>query len=123
MSEALDKYIFNPRYNKDILPIGEHSIKSLIDDVIMGEYADLDAEGNIKRPGSSLFLPDDASTQMWRLLRVLKVGPNVKTVAEGDIVIISNTEGLKGLDINKRKLVFMSENRHVFAVLEEEAAK
>lgn len=117
MSEALNRLALIPRIQQDTLPLEGYSIKGTIGDVVVGKYADVDEQGDIKRPGSSLFLPDDIATQSWRVLEVTIVGPDVKHVEVGDHVIIANSDGLRGVDFHGNKRVFVSEERHVFLVL------
>jgi hypothetical protein len=117
MSDALKRLALIPRVQQDTLPLEGYQIKGTIGDVVVGKYADTDEEGNIKRPGATIIIPDDISTQSWRVLEVTLVGPDVKHVKAGDFVVIANSDGLRGVDFHGNKRVFVSEERHVFLVL------
>lgn len=94
-------------------------VKYVVGDVILGEFADLDDNGDIKRAGSNIIIPTTAMKSSWRLVRALKVGDEVKSVKEGDIVVITTSSGIQGVDMNRRKFIFISEKNHVFCGMED----
>lgn len=104
------------------IPNQGFSYKKVLGDLIMCKFIDVDENGDIKRKNSNIFLPSNtASAQsMWRLVEVLKVGSGVKEVEAGETLLIANSDGVRGIDGNGDRLVFISEKIHAFVVVEEE---
>jgi co-chaperonin GroES (HSP10) len=92
-------------------------ITSLIDDVLLVEYADGDSQ---TRVSGGLFVPTGASQSVWRIGKVILSGPKA-SVKEGQHVMFPNDKGLKAKNVNGRKeVVFLNEQR-IFGIVSPKA--
>jgi len=94
----------------------DYELTFILDDIILVEYVDISSDGDsITRNG--LFVPTNALTKAWRKARVILIGPNVKHVKKGDIVVFPNNLGVtvSNMDIEGygkiKKGVFLNESR------------
>jgi hypothetical protein len=92
-------------------------ITALIDDVLLVEYADGDAQ---TRQSGGLFIPTGATQSVWRIGKVLLSGPKAG-VQPGQHVMFPNDKGLKAKNVNGRKeVVFLNEQR-IFGIVSPKA--
>jgi hypothetical protein len=99
--------------NSDLNLVG-WELTNVLDDILMCQFVDINADGTeIFRGG--IWVPIHASTQAWRVAKVLLAGPRAK-VKVGQHVIFPSTFGLKANNINNLKnIVFLNEDR-IFGV-------
>ncbi len=87
-------------------------LTQVIDDVLLVEYADGDAQNKLS---GGIFVPTAVSQAVWRIGKVILNGNNT-TVKAGQFVMFPNDKGLKAKNVNGRKeVVFLSEER-IFGV-------
>lgn len=90
-------------------------ITSLIDDVLLVEYADVAEDGkSVVRGG--IILPTDMSQQVWRIGKVMLAGPQA-SVKKDEYVMFPHDKGLKAKNVNGKKMVvFLNEDR-IFGIV------
>ena len=95
--------------------IDDFELSFVFDDILLIEYVDETAEGEVKRNG--IVVPTNALTKAWRKGKVILTGPDVKYTKEGDIVIFPNNMGvtISGVTVtgkgNILKGIFLNEER------------
>jgi co-chaperonin GroES (HSP10) len=95
--------------------IDDFELSFVFDDILLIEYVDETAEGEVKRNG--IVVPTNALTKAWRKGKVILTGPDVKYTKEGDIVIFPNNMGvtISGMTVtgkgNILKGIFLNEER------------
>jgi co-chaperonin GroES (HSP10) len=92
----------------------DFELTMIFDDILLVEYIDENAEGEIERNG--IFIPTNAVTKAWRKARVILAGPKAEYANVGDIVIFPSNLGLtvSNLDVQGTRLkkgVFLNEDR------------
>jgi len=95
--------------------IDDFELSFVFDDILLIEYIDETAEGEVERNG--ILVPTNALTKAWRKGKVILAGPDAKYAKEGDIVIFPNNMGvtISGVDVTNRgkvtKGIFLNEER------------
>ena len=92
----------------------DFELTMIFDDILLVEYIDENAEGEIERNG--IFIPTNAVTKAWRKAKVILAGPKAEYANVGDIVIFPSNLGLtvSNLDVQGTRLkkgVFLNEDR------------
>ena len=92
----------------------DFELTMIFDDILLVEYIDENAEGEIERNG--IFIPTNAVTKAWRKAKVILAGPKAEYAKVGDIVIFPSNLGLtvSNLDVNGttlKKGIFLNEDR------------
>lgn len=92
----------------------DFELTMIFDDILLVEYIDENAEGEIERNG--IFIPTNAVTKAWRKAKVILAGPKAEYTKVGDIVIFPSNLGLNvsNLDVNGKQLkkgIFLNEDR------------
>ncbi len=92
----------------------DFELTMIFDDILLVEYIDENAEGEIERNG--IFIPTNAVTKAWRKAKVILAGPKAEYANVGDIVIFPSNLGLtvSNLDVNGttlKKGIFLNEDR------------
>ena len=92
----------------------DFELTMIFDDILLVEYIDENAEGEIERNG--IFIPTNAVTKAWRKAKVILAGPKAQYANVGDIVIFPSNLGLtvSNLDVNGttlKKGIFLNEDR------------
>jgi hypothetical protein len=92
----------------------DYEITEVLDDVIMGEYADLSENGKeIIRNG--IYIPEAVAEQKaWRVGRVILAGPNVRSEnlkVPGTHFIFPGDRGIRSFMKNGKQLIFINEAR------------
>lgn len=110
------------KYENQSFNLDGWKLKSVLDDILMCQYIDLNDDGTeIKR--GNIWVPINAVNFTWRLAKVILSGPDCKTVQEGDIVVFPNDKGIKVASMNGlNHIVFLNESR-IFGVCEEDTKK
>lgn len=107
----LDHYIGNE------LNLEGWKLKTVLDDILMCQYIDVNEDGTEVKRGS-IWVPVNTVNFTWRLAKVVLAGPDCKTVKEGDIVVFPNDKGIQVANMNNLKhIVFLNEAR-IFGVCE-----
>lgn len=101
------------QYSNAALP-EDYDITEVLDDIIMGEYADISENGKeIMRNG--LYIPEAVADQKaWRVGRVIISGPNVKNKnlkKAGTHFIFPGDRGIRSFVKNGKQLIFINEAR------------
>jgi co-chaperonin GroES (HSP10) len=95
--------------------IDDFELSFVFDDILLIEYIDETAEGEVERNG--ILVPTNALTKAWRKGKVILTGPDAKYAKEGDIVIFPNNMGvtISGVSVTNRgkvtKGIFLNEER------------
>jgi len=90
-------------------------LTSVIDDVLLVEYADETEDGKCVMRGG-IVLPTNVSQQVWRIGKVLLAGSKA-SVKKGQFVMFPNDKGLPAKNVNgKKRVVFLNEQR-IFGVV------
>lgn len=88
-------------------------ITSLIDDVLLVEYADGDSSNKMT---GGILVPTGATQSVWRIGKVMIAGPKA-TVKSGQYVMFPHDKGLKAKNVNgRREVVFLNEQR-IFGIV------
>lgn len=92
----------------------DFELTMIFDDILLVEYIDENAEGEIERNG--IFIPTNAVTKAWRKAKVILAGPKAEYAKVGDVVIFPSNLGLtvSNLDVNGttlKKGIFLNEDR------------
>ena len=92
----------------------DFELTMIFDDILLVEYIDENAEGEIERNG--IFIPTNAVTKAWRKAKVVLAGPKAEYTKVGDIVIFPSNLGLtvSNLDVQGttvKKGIFLNEDR------------
>ncbi|MDB4396047.1 hypothetical protein N9Z65_00360 [bacterium] len=92
----------------------EFELTMIFDDILLVEYVDENASGEIERNG--IFVPTNALTKAWRKAKVILAGPKAEYTKPGDIVIFPNNLGVTvaNIDVNEttiKKGIFLNEDR------------
>jgi len=92
----------------------DFELTMIFDDILLVEYIDENAEGEIERNG--IFIPTNAVTKAWRKAKVILAGPKAEYANVGDVVIFPSNLGLtvSNLDVNGttlKKGIFLNEDR------------
>ena len=113
---ATQKHLIDLTANSegDIGLTDDFELNFIFDDILLVEYVDENATGEIERNG--IFVPTNAVSRAWRKARVILKGPKSQYVEEGDIVIFPNNLGvtIANLDVNGtrlKKAIFLNEDR------------
>ncbi len=98
----------------DIGLTDDFELTMIFDDILLVEYIDENAEGEIERNG--IFIPTNAVTKAWRKAKVILAGPKAEYANVGDVVIFPSNLGLtvSNLDVNGttlKKGIFLNEDR------------
>lgn len=104
-------------YKNTRLP-NDWKVTTLLDDVIMAEFIDTDESGdNVERDG--VFIPVDVSKSLWRVGKVLLLGPKCSDqIKIGSYICWPNDSGIRALSVDgKVKYVFINEQR-IFGIVE-----
>jgi len=101
------------QYTNAALP-EDYKITEVLDDIIMGEYADLSENGKeIMRNG--IYIPEGVADQKaWRVGRVIVAGPNVKNSnlkIPGTYFIFPGDKGIRSFIKSGKQLIFINEAR------------
>lgn len=90
-------------------------ITSVLDDVLLVQYADTSENGrDVMRGG--IVLPMDITKNVWRIGKVVLAGPKA-TVKIGEYVMFPNDKGIQAKNINGLKnAIFLNEQR-IFGVV------
>lgn len=95
--------------NRDSIP-SDWEITDVFGDILMCEFVDENVNGEVMRTG--IWVKQDITQHLWRIVRVLKVGPNASDrIKEGDCVMIPGDKGIRGLQKDGRKVIFINEPR------------
>jgi len=88
----------------------DYEITSVLEDVIMAEYADVSEDGaSVIRNG--IHLPQNVIDQRaWRVAKAVLVGP-LATVKPGDFFIFPGDKGLASIKKNGKQVIFINEKR------------
>jgi len=97
-------------YKHQLLP-ENYEIIEVLGDIIMGEYIDVAEDGkSLMRNG--IILPiETVDNRAWRIVKALLVGPEVKQVKVGDVIIIAGDKGLQSINRNGKMTVFFNQDR------------
>jgi len=89
----------------------DYEITAVLGDIIMVEYVDVASDGkSLMRNG--IILPDQiVDNRSWRVAKVNIIGPEVKQVKVGDIVMFPGDRGLQAIQKNGKMSIFLNENR------------
>jgi len=92
----------------------DFELTMIFDDILLVEYIDENAEGEIERNG--IYIPTNAVTKAWRKAKVILAGPKAEYANVGDVVIFPSNLGLtvSNLDVNGttlKKGIFLNEDR------------
>jgi co-chaperonin GroES (HSP10) len=89
----------------------DYEITEVLGDIIMVEYADVASDGkSLMRNG--IILPEQVvDNRSWRVAKVNLIGPDVKQVKVGDIVMFPGDRGLQAIQKNGKMSIFLNENR------------
>lgn len=99
--------------------IDDFELTQIFDDILLVEYIDETADGEIMRNG--IVVPTNAVNKAWRKAKVILAGSNAKYTNKGDIVIFPNNLGVtvSNIDVEGRGKVkagvFLNEDR-VFGI-------
>jgi predicted RecA/RadA family phage recombinase len=88
----------------------DFEIEGVFGDIVAVTPIDENEYGEIKRDG--IWLKQDVTKRMWRQGKVVKIGPQVKELKEGDIIAYPSDRGvnmIQGKD--KKKMVFLNMER------------
>jgi len=102
--------------------IDDYELNFIFDDILLIEYTDETAEGEVERNG--ILVPTNALTKAWRKGKVILAGPDAKYAKEGDIVIFPNNMGvtISGVSVTGKgkitKGIFLNEER-MFGICKE----
>jgi co-chaperonin GroES (HSP10) len=104
-------------YQGHSLELEDWKLISVLDDILMVQYIDVNEEGTeIKR--GSIWVPINTVNFVWRIGKVILAGPGCKTTKEGDYIVFPNDKGIKAAKMNDIKnVVFLSEGR-IFGICE-----
>jgi hypothetical protein len=102
-------------YKGNEFELEDWTLDSVLDNILMVQYADINEEGTeIKR--GSIWIPVGAVQHTWRIARVIKAGPECKVVKEGNYIVFPNDRGLQVANLNGLKnIAFLNEDR-IFGV-------
>jgi hypothetical protein len=71
-----------------------YDLDKILDDVILAEFTDTTGEKDeIVRNG--IIVKTNATTNAWRLAKVILMGPNCRIVKKGDIIMFPNNMGVQ----------------------------
>lgn len=99
-------------YGREALPT-DWDIVETFHDIIMCEYADETETGEVNRGG--ILLQKEMVHQLWRVVKVLMKGHAVTDrIKVGDYLMIPNDRGIKGVNKDKKNIIFLNEER-IFA--------
>ena len=94
----------------------EYEVDKLLGDIIMAEYVDENAHGEVNRNG--IWVKEDIGTKLWRTAKVIKIGPLCpKEITEGCFVRFPSDKGIKGVFLGK-KYIFLNAER-IFCVVKQ----
>lgn len=100
----------------DTIPLDTWKFTKLLDDIIMAEYADSDADGNVKRGG--LFLATSVTQATWRVGKVVMAGEKVpEYIKEGTYFMFPNDRGIKTVSRDGKQYIFLNIDR-IFGIVE-----
>jgi|TARA_R110000787_G_scaffold184380_3_gene296306 co-chaperonin GroES (HSP10) len=94
---------------------GDYELSFIFDDILLIEYIDETAEGDLSRGG--IVIPTNALTRAWRKGKVILAGPDTKYAKEGDVVVFPNNMGvtISGVEVTDKgtvkKGIFLNEER------------
>ena len=92
----------------------DFELTMIFDDILLVEYIDENAEGEIERNG--IFIPTNAVTKAWRKAKVVLAGPKAEYAKKGDIVLFPSNLGVTVANIDVqgtvvKKGIFLNEDR------------
>lgn len=91
-------------------------IESVVDDVLLVEYADTPEDGGEGVVRGGILLPTNVSNNVWRIGRVLIAGPQA-VVKSGQYVMFPNDKGIQAKNVNGRKHVVFLNQQRIFGVV------
>lgn len=105
------------RYAGVEVPMGDWDIVGVYDNILMCEYVDLDDSFGdslyVIRDGISV--PLDTVKAAWRIVKALHVGPEVKNIQVGDLLMIPHDRGIpciqRTAEGKKKYYVFINTDR------------
>ena len=104
------------KYAVETVPTKDWTFIKLLDDIIMVKYVDTDAEGHVKRNG--IFIPTDATRQVWRVGEVIMTGDKVPDyISPGVKVMFPSDRGIPSVSRDGIQLHFLNVDR-IFGVVE-----
>tara|TARA_R110000787_G_scaffold91325_2_gene192609 strand:+ start:20 stop:415 length:396 start_codon:yes stop_codon:yes gene_type:complete len=113
---ATQKHLIDLTANSegDIGLTDDFELNFIFDDILLVEYVDENATGEIQRNG--IFVPTNAVNKAWRKAKVILKGPKAEYVEVGDVVIFPHNLGvaISNLDVNGTKVkkgIFLNEDR------------
>ena len=89
------------RYTHDELSLGEFTLSTLFDDLILAEFVDVSQDGTAIKRGD-IWVPLNTAPKAWRIAKVLITGSNCKNVDVGQLIIFPSD---KGVPVSKLKYV------------------
>jgi hypothetical protein len=103
------------KYRDSNINLAGWEITSVLDDVLLVQYADTSANGeDVQRGG--IILPTDMTKNVWRIGKVILAGPNA-TIKPGEFIMFPNDKGIQAKNINGLKnAIFLNEER-IFGVV------
>lgn len=81
------------KYAQDELTLGEFTLSSLFDDLILAEFVDVSQDGAAIRRGD-IWVPLNATPKAWRIARVLKTGVKCDNVQAGQTIVFPSDKGV-----------------------------
>jgi hypothetical protein len=83
--------------------------EALFGDIIMCELIDEDENGNVWRDG--VWVSQDVTKRLWRRGQVVLAGPDCRGVEVGDQVAYPSDRGIPLVSFNKKKYIFLNQER------------
>jgi len=94
----------------------EWNITGVLGNIIQAEYVDCDEKNEyIDRGG--IFIDNKVSQYVWRVAKVIHIGPGVRDLAVGDHIMFPNDKGITMTNVNGHSYIFLDESR-IFAKVE-----
>lgn len=94
---------------------GDWDIETPLHDIIMAEYADENAQGEVLRDG--IWLKQEITNKLWRVAKVLKMGPSCsENIKPGVLIMFPSDRGIPMITFSGKKLIFLNEER-IFAIV------
>ena len=103
-------------YKGSYFELNGWEISSVLDDILMVQYTDINEDGDMVKRGS-MWVPINAVNHVWRIGKVLLAGPNSKSGKQGDHIVFPNDRGMQVSNLNGLKhIVFLNEDR-IFGIV------
>tara|TARA_R110000772_G_scaffold173482_3_gene285422 strand:+ start:39 stop:410 length:372 start_codon:yes stop_codon:yes gene_type:complete len=104
------------KYAIESVPTQDWEFTQLLDDIIMCRYIDADDDGNVKRNG--IFIPTDATKQVWRVAEVIMVGDTVPDyITPGVKLMFPSDKGIPAVTRDGTNIIFLNVER-IFGIVE-----